>query len=83
MQYTVGMNREGRSDQVAVDADDALAAALRVKERFPDAMITYVRKRNERGDRRHPHLDVSEAKRSARRPLRSPGQEAHPAPKAE
>lgn len=83
MQYTVGMNREGRSDQVAVDADDALAAALRVKERFPDAMITYVRKRNERGDRRHPHLDVSEAKRSAQRPLRSPGQEAHPAPKAE
>ena len=74
MRYTVGMNRDGRPEQAEVEAADALAAALRVKERCPDAMITYVRKSNARGDRRHPHADVADSGASARR-LRSPGQE--------
>ena len=76
MQYTVGMNVEGKSEQAAVEAEDALAAALRVKECFPTAMITYVRKRNERGDRRHPHADLTQNPGGQRRGLRSPGQEA-------
>ena len=75
MQYTVGMNLEGKPTQAAVEADDALAAALQAKEQFPNAMITYVRKRNQRGDKRHPHVDLTENPRAPRRRLRSPGQE--------
>ena len=75
MQYTVGMNVDGKPTQAAVDADDALAAALRAKEQFPSAMITYVRKRNERGDLRHPHVDLTKKGKAPRRTLRSPGQE--------
>ena len=56
--YTVGRSIGGKPDTVAVEAEDALAAALKAKEEAPDAMITYVRKRNERGDRRHPHPSV-------------------------
>ena len=58
--YTVGRNVKGKSDPVTVEAEDALAAALKAKEEAPDAVITYVRKSNERGDRRHPHQGVAE-----------------------
>jgi hypothetical protein len=37
-----------------VDAEDALVAALRVKIDRPEALITYVRRQNKRGDNRHP-----------------------------
>jgi hypothetical protein len=40
---------------MTVEAEDALIAALKVKTAHPEAAITYVRKRNARGDRRHPH----------------------------
>jgi hypothetical protein len=40
---------------VTVEAEDALIAALKVKSAHPEAAVTYVRKRNARGDRRHPH----------------------------
>jgi hypothetical protein len=53
LQYTVGTNTDGRSGHVIVEADDALMAALRVKQENPRATITYVRKRNARGDARH------------------------------
>ena len=53
--YTVGLKKGTRSKAVSVDGDDALIAALRVKLDNPAAMITYVRKSNRRGDRRHPH----------------------------
>ena len=69
------MNRTGKPEQAAVEAEDALAAALQVKQKFPDAMITYVRKRNERGDRRHPHVDLTAKQPAGNRRLRSPGQE--------
>jgi hypothetical protein len=52
--YTVGMNANGRSKHVTTEAEDALIAALKVKSHHPDATITYVRKANMRGDRRHP-----------------------------
>ena len=55
LQYAVGIRLGRRSDQVAVEAEDALIAALKVKTAHPEAAITYVRKRNVRGDRRHPH----------------------------
>ncbi|HXQ41523.1 MAG TPA: hypothetical protein VN821_09650 [Candidatus Udaeobacter sp.] len=54
-EYTVVLRREGRSDTLSVKAEDALIAALKAKSQYPDAMITYVRKRNQRGDKRHPH----------------------------
>ncbi|MBV8450522.1 MAG: hypothetical protein JO357_14455 [Hyphomicrobiales bacterium] len=54
-EFTVGMNLNGKSQSVIVDAEDALIAALKVKHGRPDAVINYVRKRNKRGDLRHPH----------------------------
>jgi hypothetical protein len=45
-----------------VDAEDALIAALTVKQENPTAMITHVRKHNERGDRRHPHREVEQTR---------------------
>lgn len=57
--YAVGMDLNGTSEHVTVAAEDALAAALKVKEQHPDAMITYVRKENERGDRRNPPADLA------------------------
>lgn len=58
--YTVGTRVGRQSTAVTVEAEDALIAALKVKHQAPMAMITYVRKTNMRGDRRHPHPDVSE-----------------------
>jgi hypothetical protein len=52
--YTVGMNAAGKSCHVTTDAEDALIAALKIKSNHPEAAITYVRKANMRGDRRHP-----------------------------
>lgn len=60
--YLVGMNFETKTDSVAVEAEDALIAALKVKHDYPQAMITYVRKRNSRGDRRHPHHALPQGK---------------------
>lgn len=59
MQYLVGMRLPHSSGHVVVEADDALAAALQAKADCPEAMITYVRRRNRRGDRRHPPRRIS------------------------
>lgn len=56
MQFTVGLKLERGARHVVVDAEDALIAALKVKARYPAAMITYVRRQNKRGDARHPPL---------------------------
>ncbi len=55
LQYAVGIRIGKKTDQMSVEAEDALIAALKAKAAHPDAAITYVRKRNVRGDRRHPH----------------------------
>ena len=60
MRYMVGIRTGRKSGAVAVEAEDALIAALKVKHENPSATITYVRKHNERGDRRHPHRSVAE-----------------------
>ena len=57
-----------------LEAEDALIAALRVKIAHPAAAITYVRKQNVRGDRRHPHASLGGQDRSRRPPLRPSGQ---------
>ncbi len=54
-EFTVGMNVAGVRRSVTVSAEDALIAALKVKQQEPEAMINYVRRSNRRGDRRHPH----------------------------
>jgi hypothetical protein len=54
-EYTVGLRLGRRADAMAIEAEDALIAALRAKSANPEAMITYVRRANRRGDRRHPH----------------------------
>ena len=41
MQFTVGLKLKGKTDHIAVDAEDALIAALKVKTEHPDAIITY------------------------------------------
>lgn len=56
MHFTVGLKANGSAEHVIVDAEDALVAALKVKAKRPDALITYVRRQNKRGDARHPPL---------------------------
>jgi hypothetical protein len=53
--YMVGLKLEMRSKVLTIEAEDALVAALKIKLENPEALITYVRKSNQRGDRRHPH----------------------------
>ena len=60
VRYMVGMRTGSKSASVTVEAEDALIAALKVKHENPAAVITYVRKHNERGDRRNPHRGVAE-----------------------
>ena len=55
LSYAVGIKLGNKADQMTVEAEDALIAALKVKAAHPEAAITYVRKENARGDRRHPH----------------------------
>jgi hypothetical protein len=58
LEFTVGLNVAGERQSVTVTAEDALIAALKVKAERPDAMINYVRRRNKRGDLRHPHGSI-------------------------
>ncbi len=60
MQFTVGLKLKGRSQHIVVEAEDALIAALKVKASRPDAVVTYVRKKNRRGDARHPTYPLAE-----------------------
>ena len=53
--YTVGLRLLTRTKALAIEAEDALLAALKIKLENPEALITYVRKSNRRGDRRYPH----------------------------
>jgi hypothetical protein len=67
LRYAVGVRVGNKADQIAVEAEDALIAALKVKAARPEAAITYVRKQNVRGDRRHPHssqLDENPSRRA-------------------
>jgi hypothetical protein len=61
LRYAVGIRLKNKPDQITIEAEDALIAALKAKTMHPEAAITYVRKRNARGDRRHPHPGQSEA----------------------
>jgi hypothetical protein len=54
-EYTVGLRLGRQSETVTIEAEDALMAALKVKLNHPEAVISYVRKSNRRGDRRNPH----------------------------
>jgi len=58
--YTVGLKTGSISKALTVEAEDALIAGLRAKLGNPTAVITYVRKSNRRGDRRHPHEDLAD-----------------------
>jgi hypothetical protein len=59
LEFTVGINIAGERRSLAVSAEDALIAALKVKHQKPEATINYVRRSNRRGDRRHPHKSVA------------------------
>jgi hypothetical protein len=59
VQFTVGLRLNGKAEHMAVDAEDALIAALKVKTERPEAVITYVRQQNRRGDARHPSHRLS------------------------
>jgi hypothetical protein len=54
MQFAVGFSVQGKSGHMIVDSEDALIAALKAKMQRPEALITYVRRQNKRGDKRHP-----------------------------
>jgi hypothetical protein len=60
VQFTVGLRLNGKAEHMAVDAEDALIAALKVKTERPEAVITYVRQQNRRGDARHPSHRLSD-----------------------
>jgi len=60
MHFTIGYKVKGRTDRMAVDAEDALAAALKAKSEQRDAVIMYVRPQNRRGDARHPSHERAE-----------------------
>ena len=60
MQFAVGFRLKGRADHILTDAEDALVAALRIKSERPEAVITYVRPQNRRGDARHPSHVLAE-----------------------
>ncbi|HZT20285.1 MAG TPA: hypothetical protein VFA23_12845 [Dongiaceae bacterium] len=59
-EYTVGLRRGKRSEALTIKAEDALIAALKAKGENPEAVITYVRRANRRGDRRHPHHGLTD-----------------------
>ncbi len=59
-EYTVGLRLQIRAEVLTIEAEDALVAALKAKHEYPEAVITYVRRSNRRGDRRHPHGGLSE-----------------------
>jgi len=59
LEFTVGINVDGERQSVTVVAEDALIAALKVKAERPNAVINYVRRRNRRGDLRHPHRSIA------------------------
>jgi hypothetical protein len=60
LEFTVGTNIAGKRQSVTVAAEDALIAALKVKHKSPAAVINYVRRRNKRGDLRHPHDAIAD-----------------------
>ena len=62
--YTVGVKLRARTRAVTIEAEDALLAALKIKLENPEALVTYVRKSNRRGDRRHPHESLSASSNS-------------------
>ena len=49
LEFTVGINIAGERRTLTVSAEDALIAALKVKQRQPQATINYVRRSNRRG----------------------------------
>lgn len=59
MQFTVGLKANSKPSHLLVEGEDALIAALKVKARHPEALITYVRPQNRRGDARHPALEAA------------------------
>ena len=59
IQFTVGLRHHDRTEVLTIDAEDALIAALKAKHAHPEASVTYVRRSNRRGDRRHPHGGLS------------------------
>ena len=58
--YVVGFSIANRYSHVQVEAEDALDAAQRVKDTYPDAHITYSRRHNKRADDRHPEPILEE-----------------------
>ena len=60
MRFAVGFKAQDKNGHVVVEGEDALIAALKVKMERPDAVITYVRRANKRGDARHPARGMSE-----------------------
>jgi hypothetical protein len=61
MQFVVGLKLKGRSEHIAIEAEDALIAALKAKAQQPDSIIMYVRRQNKRGDSRHPSAAMATA----------------------
>jgi len=64
-EFTVGIKLRDGAHAIAIEAEDALIAALKAKHEHPEANITYVRRSNRRGDRRHPPGALAQETKSA------------------
>ena len=64
-EFTVGLRLPDGARALSIEAEDALIAALKAKHEYPVASITYVRRSNRRGDRRHPHGGLTAEAKSA------------------
>jgi len=65
IEHTVGLRLREGPKALTIEAEDALIAALKAKHRHPEACITYVRRSNRRGDRRHPHGSLAQETKGA------------------
>ena len=59
-QFIVGLKLNKKTRHIVVGAEDALIAALKVKVEHPEAVVSYVRPMNRRGDARHAQQSLSE-----------------------
>ena len=70
MQFAVGFKIQGKTGHVVVDAEDALIAALKVKDTAaPEMLIAYACQQNRRGNTRHPMRRLSSESRQRPRHL--------------
>jgi len=55
-EFAVGLRLQTHPEVLTIEAEDALVVTLKAKHEYHEAVITYVRRSNRRGDCRHLHV---------------------------